>query len=211
LPSGYLDLRNLQLNKNKQPFIAKSNKYLKCDFTNSNFIETNWIECEFDNCKFINIDFSKACLKATEIKNCIFEGCNFTAAIFSFRKCKKFGLFQETEFFNCNLTNIHVDLPLFKNCKFQDCIYKNTNFQGSRFEDCEFSGLMESGHFNGYANEDFYWGIWPFKINPKDYPNKMTNVDFSKAEIKDFAFVNNLDLSKVTFPDNKTSRPSSLW
>ena len=114
LPSGYLDLRNLQLNKNKQPFIAKSNKYLKCDFTNSNFIETNWIECEFDNCKFINIDFSKACLKATEIKNCIFEGCNFTAAIFSFRKCKKFGLFQETEFFNCNLTNIHVDLPLFK-------------------------------------------------------------------------------------------------
>jgi hypothetical protein len=62
---------------------------------------------------------------------------------------------------------------------------------------------MESGHFNGHANEDFYWGIWPFKINPKDYPNKMINVDFSKAEIKDFAFINSLDLSKVTFPDSE--------
>ena len=171
------------------------------DFSYADISYSWWQECQVSNCLF---EDTKACelhVYATDFTNCTFRKVNFTYSDLNRNIGKKSGSFKGSYFIDCNLKECILSFPNIENCRFENCNFIATNFDGSRFKDCKFIGKVDSSWFSGYSTtaQKSIFGIFN-RVNPRDYPNLMENVDFSEAELVGVSFINGIDLSECTFP-----------
>ena len=87
-------------------FISKC-KFVKCDFSGSNFKESKIFDTEFIDC-----DFSKCDLVASGLKNTKFSNCNLNGAAFNSSN------FVETFVENCSTKNLKIRGTYFKESSF---------------------------------------------------------------------------------------------
>src|SRR5690554_5840592 len=114
------------------------------------------------------------------------------------------GSFKKTEFIETNLEECSFCFPLIEHCFFKNCKLYATNFNGSRVSNSKFAGLLDSPIFCGHPkriNKSLF--LLFNRINPKGYFNPMLNVDFSEAKLIGVSFINEIDLNKCIFPNDK--------
>ena len=185
---GYVDLSGQIV------VICKSiRRFIKCDFSNASFKTSNivyWIK----NKTFVDSTFSKTTFNAlaehgNKFHNCVFEDINFKNAILGY---------NSSCYTNCTFRRVKFGAfikPQFKDCKFVDCDFYNVDLQASSFEHCEFVGKLENVWFRGGFPTDSLKKEFGYAKQ-----NRMLNVSFEKAILKDITFSDNCDLSTIILP-----------
>lgn len=175
------------------------------DFSHSNFSESIFKECEFINCLFTETSFKDTRFWACQFENCNFKRTTFNEASMAIRVGKKLGSFINCTFTEARFRKTNYGFPLFQDCIFTNCDLLQVDFNGSRFVRAKFIGLLDDVRFRGIGL-DTAPSILPWlKINPSDYKNPMDNVDFSGAELVAVDFCYNIDLSRCTWPNDRST------
>lgn len=171
------------------------------DLSYANLSYTSWYNCYFENVAFENSNLDQIHLTCCDFRSVVFHKAKLSNAFLARNKGKRAGSFVDVQFISSNLSKSRFDFPIMENCEFVDCKLKEIDFDGSRFKNCRFKGLFESGWINGYAIYASTGVLGIFNtVNPKDFPNKMENVDFSEAELDDVLFQHGVDLTGCEFP-----------
>lgn len=171
------------------------------DFSYSNLSYLEFDECSVENCYFEDATMRSLQITASGFSNIIFRNVDFTGSFLNSNIRDNGGFYRNVEFINCNLKSTSFSLPVIQDCVFKNCKIDEVQFDGSRLENVVFIGELRSAWFNGhsiYCNKPVL-GILK-KFDPKNYPNKMQNVDFSRAELTDVTFSHGVDLSQCIFP-----------
>ncbi len=110
--------------------------------------------------------------------------------------------YRGTQFNTCTLDRCSFQRAVFTRAEFVDteftnCKLNGVDFNASSFENCRFEGVLEDVWFRGtYGHESFFSEFG----QPKQ--NKMLNVSFENADLRDPAFSNGCDLSTVKIKRN---------
>jgi uncharacterized protein YjbI with pentapeptide repeats len=163
------------------------------DLSYSNF-SSAWLEGNrFENCVFIGGDFSDTSDHGSMFDRCVFAKCKFKLAALGydgsqFRNCT----FKESNFQRTNFIRAE-----FVNTEFLQCRLKGIDFNASSFENCNFEGLL---------NDVWFRGTFPLESDSQHFGqpkiNKMLNVSFENAELRNLTFSNGCDLSSVKIKNN---------
>ncbi|WP_285008667.1 pentapeptide repeat-containing protein [Pedobacter faecalis] len=160
----------------------------------------------FQGCKFDNCFFDSTVAKGIRIYNCDFSSCDFNACNLSYaflnsNIADNAGSYINCNFKNCNLKETFFSFPLIEHCIFDNCKFYATDFDGSRMRNVKFIGKVESPIFRGFSTNAQTSILWLFnRIDPRDYRNRMENVDFTEAELDDLLFLDEIDISSCRFP-----------
>jgi len=218
--AGRWDLRGAELS-----ILAKENKIeagshsvsqklgtLKLNGVNLNSIDFSFADLSYacfskisiDNCLFNNTNAKELDVTATNFSNCIFKKTNLVGSYFNQNQGGNSGSFKNIDFIESNLSKCIFYFPIIENCTFKDCKIKETDFDGSRFKDTIFIGKIESAWFRGYA-ENYKKSLFELLISKKlkNIRNEMINVDFSKCELEDVLFENEINLNRCDFPNGE--------
>lgn len=182
----------------------KKAKLENIDFSYCN-VKYSLIErCFVSNCIFKETKAQELYIIASDFINCCFEKSDISHSFLNENIGKNSGSFKNTEFIETNLKECSFSFPIVEQCSFENCNLYATNFNGSRFFDTKFKGVIDSPWFSGYATNinKSILGIFN-SISPKNYPNKMINVDFSEAKLIGVSFINGVDLNNCKFPNNE--------
>lgn len=162
-------------------------------------------QCKFQNCEFTGVQGNGMHIYACNFDNCTFERTDFSYSFINKNIYKDAGSFTNCKFLKAILKECIFTFPKIEDCLFEDCNLYACNFDGSRMKNVKFIGKIDSSWFNGYSKKADKSVFWIFnKINPKELPNPMYNVDFSDAELFYVAFSNGIDLSNCIFPEDQT-------
>lgn len=184
-----------------KPFHFNKNKFINVDFSYCDFSYCFFNNCTFENCIFVESKLYDVSITACDFISSNFINCNLSNSFLNNNNGRNSGSYIDCYFIKSNFSKSGFNFPIIKNCIFDNCKMKEVNFDGSRFYNSKFIGLFTSGWFNGYS---IYARTGLFsKIDPKKYPNKMIDVDFSEANLDDISFQHEIDLSKCKFPENK--------
>jgi uncharacterized protein YjbI with pentapeptide repeats len=182
--NGKIDIRGIKNEESK----IKNCECTNIDFSFSSF-KNCWIENSlFEKCLFKKVDFSDFSDHKNNFNECTFIECNFNSSGIGYDGSE----FLECIFDNCKFTKTIFNRPEFIGVIFKNCRIKNIDFNASSFEDCSFEGELDDVWFRGgfpTKSQVEYFG------EPK--VNKMKNVSFENAELRDLTFSNNCDLSLV--------------
>lgn len=184
-----VDLRGIPLNEKT----IKKVKYVDVDFSFGSFESSRFEDSVFQDCIFKNVNFSKFTDYGNKFTNSIFVNCRFANSAIGYDG----SIFDNCVFENCNFSKSIFIRPEFTKIFFKNCKLKGLDFNGSSFEDCIFEGLLDDIWFRGsfpLQRDNDYFGI-PRK-------NRMKNVSFVKAELKDLTFSDDCDLSTVQINKN---------
>lgn len=160
-------------------------------------------ESTITNCLFKETVAKEMDIYATDFERCKFEKTNFAYSFMNKNVAGNAGSFKNCRFFKTNLKETIFSFPIIDNCFFEDCKLYGADFDGSRMRNVTFVGEVDSPFIGGYswtAQKSLFWIF--NKIEPKDYPNLMQNVDFTRANIKDIMFQREIDLSGCKFPND---------
>lgn len=142
---------------------------------------------------------------ACEVLDCVFRKSNFSYSYLNENIGSNSGSFINVQFIETNFKESIFYFPIVENCVFADCNLRATNFDGSRMKNCTFIGKVDSPWFSGFSINAHKSVLGIFnRVDPKQYPNPMENVDFSKAVLTGVAFRNGIDLSKSKFPKDES-------
>ncbi|MDB5014384.1 MAG: hypothetical protein JWQ25_2586 [Daejeonella sp.] len=185
--SGTFNLKNIDL-KN-------------VDFSYADMSHSVWIRSNLENCIFNNTKAKNLYIKACHFADLVAFKTNFSESFMAQNIGNDSGSYRNVVFNQCDLSKTSFSFPLIDHCNFFDCKLHEVNFDGSRFENCKFSGVFKSGWIRGYSiyAQKSILGLFN-KVNLKDFPNTMTNVDFKEAELKDVLFSHEVDISRCKFP-----------
>jgi len=215
---GYhLDLRGITLSELEKEHLLESGNHrasfktgsLKIkktqldavDFSFSTLSYAQITKCKFTNCIFESTVAKGLEITASDFENCAFKKSNFYSSFMNKNIGVNSGSFINCQFEEVNLVETSFRFPLINNCVFKNCKLSATNFDGSRFENCKFSGKVDSPWFRGYSIYAMKSILWLFnRVDPRQYPNHMINIDFSEAEMIGVSFSDGIDLTKCVFP-----------
>lgn len=155
------------------------------------------------NCLFKDTIAKEMDIYASDFERCTFERTNFAYSFMNKNVADNAGSFKNCKFLKTNLKETIFSFPVIDNCIFEDCKLYGADFDGSRMRNVTFVGEVDSPFMGGYswtAQKSLFWIF--NKIDPKNYPNQMQNIDFTRANIKDIMFQNGIDLSGCKFPTN---------
>ncbi|QKJ29001.1 pentapeptide repeat-containing protein [Mucilaginibacter mali] len=179
----------------------KNNVFDAIDFSFSTISYAQIQKCKFSNCVFESVIAKELEISASDFIDCVFKKVNFYCSFMNKNIGSNSGSYVNCTFDEANLTETSFRFPTIKNCVFKNCKLSATNFDGSRFDNCKFIGKVDSPLFKGYSVYAVKSILWIFnRIDPKMYPNKMLNVDFSEAEMKGVSFSHGIDLTTCIFP-----------
>ncbi|WP_276089288.1 pentapeptide repeat-containing protein [Pedobacter sp. JY14-1] len=171
------------------------------DFSYANISYSVFQLCIFSNCVFQGTKAKELRIYASDFNNCFFEKVDLSYSFMNINIGKNAGSFAGCEFINCNLRECIYSFPVVDACLFKNCNLYATNFDGSRMKNVTFLGEVNSCWFKGYSESAIPSLFYFFnKVDPKGYPNKMINVDFSDSELIGVSFVNGIDLRYCKFP-----------
>lgn len=193
--NGLYDLRGITLAKyqlnsgylyNKLVNYIEINPY---DFIGVDFSYADLSKIDFKHSDFKNVKFHTM----TNMRGCSTPGsyydCKFTQSELSgFIMGKDGSKFQNVEFDQCNLQNIHVICP-----DFIDCVFRKCNLKRVRFNDTSFINVK----FIGRLAECFFY------CEPLRYPDKGDNlmiIDFSESILDDVVFGDECKFEHVIIP-----------
>ncbi|MEM6360288.1 MAG: pentapeptide repeat-containing protein [Bacteroidota bacterium] len=173
------------------------------DFSYADISYSWWQECQVSNCLFEGTKARELHVYATDFINCTFRKVNFAYSDLNRNIGKQSGSYKSVDFIECNLKECVLSFPEIEGCAFKDCDINATNFDGSRFKNCTFAGELSSAWFNGFSitAQRSFFGIFN-RVEPRNYPNLMEGVDFSKARMDDILFQYGIDLANCRFPDD---------
>ncbi|MEP6848845.1 MAG: pentapeptide repeat-containing protein [Acidobacteriota bacterium] len=158
------------------------------DFSNC-WLETN----RFENCLFEKTDFSNASDHGNIFEYCVFVNCNFRMSAIGYDGSQ----FNNCIFNRCSFQRAIFTRAEFVNTEFLNCKLNGVDFNASSFENCKFVGLLDDVWFRGtFASQSQTDHFGQPKIN------KMKNVSFENADLKNLTFSNGCDLSTVTIKNN---------
>lgn len=188
----YVDLSNQTIDCSKLAY-----KFIKCNFTKSEFAHSNsiyWIENKvFVDCIFNETIFRAVADHGNKFQNCTFESINFKNAIMGY---------DSSCYTNCTFKNVRFGSfikPQFKDCHFIKCNFYGVDCLASSFEHCTFVGKLDNVWFRGG---------FPTESMIKEFgyakENKMLDVSFEKATLHDITFSDNCNLSTVLLPKQGT-------
>lgn len=183
----------------------KGIKIESVDFSHTDISYSWWEKCAVNNCLFEGTKMKEIWVHASDFLNCVFRKANLTYSYLNENIGANSGSFRKVEFIETNLSECIFSFPIMEDCVFIDCNLLATNFDGSRMKNCKFKGKVDSPWFRGYSNtaQRSTLGIFN-RIDPKDYPNPMENVDFSEAELLGVTFSDGIDLSRCIFPNDES-------
>ncbi|GAA5030078.1 hypothetical protein GCM10011506_18900 [Marivirga lumbricoides] len=171
------------------------------DFSYADISYSWWQQCRVNNCIFEGTKAKELQIYASDFFNCTFRNTSFNYSFLNNNLGKNSGSYKRVNFIECDLKECIFSFPEIENCIFENCNLMATNFDGSRFKHCKFIGKVDSPWFSGYSTTAQKSIFWIFnRVNPKDYPNLMQNVDFSEADLIGVSFINEIDLSQCVFP-----------
>lgn len=163
------------------------------DLSYSDFSSARMENNSFENCLFEKSDFTSATDHGNRFDDCIFVNCKFKHAILGYQGSN----YRNCVFKECDFQRADFIRAEFVDTSFLNCRLKSIDFNASSFENCSFEGLLDDVWFRGtFAFESDFLEFG----QPK--PNKMLNVSFEKADLKDITFSNGCDLSTVKIKDN---------
>ena len=174
------------------------------DFSFSN-ISYSWLErCYISNCVFKETKAKELYVVASEFEDCIFEKSDLSYSFLNENIGSNSGHFKNVNFVETNLKECSFCFPIIESCVFDDCLLYATNFNGSRLSNIKFLGEVNCPIFSGYPQRihKSIFGIFN-RVNPYDFFNKMTNVDFSECKMIGVSFINGIDISNCKFPNNE--------
>jgi uncharacterized protein YjbI with pentapeptide repeats len=187
LKSGSLEIKNYAFND--------------VDFSYATISYGQFYKCTFQNCEFTASKGKEMHIYACNFDHCSFEKADFSYSFINKNISKDAGSFTNCKFQKTNLRESIFTFPIMESCLFEDCGLYACSFDGSRMRNVKFIGIVDSPWFNGYSTKADTSVFWVFnRINPKEFPNPMYNVDFSEAELLYIVFGNGIDLSKCIFP-----------
>ena len=189
------------IQKNSRLYLKK-NEFEAIDFSFADISHSEWYKCTVRNCLFEGTNLKEATFSASDFRDCVFRKANMSYSFLNLNSGKNSGSFIGSVFKEVNLSNAFFNFPLIKNCLFEDCKFSVTCFDGSRFVDCEFIGIIDSALFMGYSvyARKSILGIFN-RIDPRDYPNKMENIDFSHAKLVGVSFTHDINLKNCRLPE----------
>lgn len=214
---GRWDLRGAPLSflKREQEILANDYSYVQrtgslqvrkkvidsTDFSYAKISYSDWRYCKFSDCLFEGASLKEINVWACEFEKCIFTKADMSRSFLNMNIGANSGAYISCVFSKTDLTEASFKFPLIKNCIFEDCKLKATLFDGSRFEDCKFAGVVYDPIFSRYSIYASKSLLCIFnRVNPKDYPNEMKNVDFSEAQLIHPSFNYGMNLTCCIFP-----------
>lgn len=168
-------------------------------------------------CRFLHVDMSYSSIESVNAEKCLFEdvifdsanmqgfrdlgnkylNCSFIRTDLSGAGIGHYGsYYNQCVFKNTKFKRTRFIRTEYDNCLFEDCKLKNADFNASSFVSCKFIGKLHGVCFsNGYfmgkeLNKEF--GV------PR--VNRMQNVSFAEAELKEVSFRYNCNLSTIIMP-----------
>jgi len=171
------------------------------DFSFSNISYSSWQGCIFKKCLFEETKAKEIRFVTCDIVDSVFLKSNLSYSHLNENIGSRSGAYLRCHFRETDLSESIFCFPVISECVFEDCKLIATNFDGSRLSNCAFLGEVNSPWFRGYsitANKSVL-GIFN-RVNVKDYPNKMENVNFSKAKLIGVSFSHDIDLKRCIFP-----------
>lgn len=158
------------------------------DFSNS------WMEANrFENCFFDKTDFTDSSDHANTFDQCVFLKCKFRLAVLGYNGSR----FRNCIFKECGFQKTIFIRAEFVDTDFFNCRLNGVDFNASSFENCKFEGILENVWFRG---------TFPSELQLREFgqpkSNKMENVSFENADLRDLTFSNGCDLSTVTIKKN---------
>jgi fluoroquinolone resistance protein len=165
-------------------------KWRNLDFSNSNLAGLRLMQGQVDNCFFDNCNLRNVRIWATSFRNVSFRGANLQDSVLGGAYKGVRNTFVDVDFTKANLCNTTYQAAAFERCIFRNTRLERIDFQTSTFTDCYFEGELNDVLFYrcGFKGEEFP-------------PNKMINVDFSQARLKNVDF-RGLMLDHVRLPSN---------
>jgi|CXWL01.1.fsa_nt_gi uncharacterized protein YjbI with pentapeptide repeats len=150
---------------------------------------SSWMQANrFENCLFEKTDFSDIADHGNTFSHCVFKKCDFKLAVLGYEGSQ----YKNCTFKACSFQRTNFIRAEFVSTDFVDCRLKSIDFSGSSFENCKFEGLLDDVWFRGtYGYESYFTEFG----QPK--PNKMDNVSFENADLRNPAFSDGCDLTTV--------------
>jgi len=174
------------------------------DFSCADISYSDWCECTVEDCLFEETVAREVRITAGHFTDCTFRGAHLRGSYMNRNKGTDSGSFRGVDFVASDLSGCIFCFPEIESCSFVNCRLIETDFDGSRFEDCAFKGDIESAWFGGYSVHAVTSFLRVFRrVNPKDFRNRMQNIDFSECCLKDVLFQNEIDLSSCRLPKGR--------
>ncbi|CAN5911157.1 hypothetical protein BH11VER1_BH11VER1_13620 [soil metagenome] len=187
---GRLDLRGLRL--------AEKTELRKVTFSPSDLGAASWKgiwleRCTFNESSFVGAGFQKIAEHGNIFTNCTFLKSSFREAAIGYRGSR----FENCTFDGVDFSRAVFVRPEFDGCEFHHCKLDGCDLNGSSFERCRFVGTLRGVWFRGgfaHPNDLSRHG------HPR--PNRMAEVSFESAALRDVTFSNGCDLSSVRPPND---------
>lgn len=164
------------------------------DFSHASLAETSWSNCVFDDCQWNDAVLTGAQFWACEIVNSSFRGCDLRGSLLAGHIGRNGGRIANVTVTNGRFSEVCFAFPEIADTSF-DCDITNVNFDGSRLAGCKFSGKLDKVTFRRRS------GVVGGTLSRTVLPNKMENVDFSKANLDDVDFRGGVPLTSCKFPE----------
>lgn len=205
IPEGHrriadrFDFRSLPLHSCKT--LSKKN-FNRLDFSNG-LLQKLWIEhCTFEDVVFDRANLSELLDHCNNFKSCSFHEADFRSAMIGYGGSR----YENCVFEKARFSGTAFIRPEFNSCKFLKCKLKGVNFNASSFVDCVFQGKLEKVCFkSGFAESNQVLALG----EPRK--NKMTGVDFSKADLCNVSFSHDCDLSSIAMPTDNSHLLYDNW
>ncbi len=188
--NGQLDLRGLCLPERAELRMV--------NFMPADFGAASWKGIWLERCTFSESNFEKGSFqKVSEHRN-TFTGCNFLKG--SFREAAigyKGSRYTNCTFDGADFRRAVFIRPEFDSCSFYHCKFDGCDLNGSSFERCRFVGTLREVWFRGgfaHPNDLSRYG------QPRT--NRMVEVSFESAALRNVTFSNHCDLSSVRLPSD---------
>jgi len=159
--------------------------------------------------------FSDVLFRGAAVRHCHFTDCRFFDVSFEDADLREASLggyagsppseYRRSYFVGTEMRETSYGYPYFEDCKFVRAKLDKVDFQGARFSKCTFEGKLREVWFRGWyshphpADQEHFARVG---IDPHSIRNPMDGVDFTRAQLDDVMFVDEIDLSRCKFPED---------
>lgn len=160
------------------------------DFSGSRLNGLRFFDCAISDCVFDKCSCQDWRLWTTTVSETNFSSADLRRSALGGVQDGRRNTFRKVEFTNADLRQTSYVAAEFVGCTFKDTRLDKVDFQTSTFTECKFEGELREVLFyrRGFKGEAF-----PV--------NEMTDVDFSRAELRWVEF-RGLDMETVRFPED---------
>ena len=196
---GLLDFRGLCL--------PETAELRRVSFGPADFSASSWARVWLERSRFDRADFAGASFQVigdhgNEFLSCRFSRTSFRGGVLGYRGSR----FVSCAFDRADFSRALFVRPEFDDCEFRDCKLNGCDFNGASFERCRFMGELRDVWFRGGF-------ALPADMSEYGVPraNRMTDVSFEGACLREATFSNGCDLSSVRIPKDGYHQLCAQW